>query len=237
MLFLLLVLAVGGLLFLFGHLFNSIASGPPDLLATNPPSDAKRVLPSPARVVAVLVLGIGAAFLGASALVRRRSRRALVVSGLLSLALFVASLVFVLGGTLERGAGEAPLEIESATTTPALLIVLGGIFLAFLGVAILRPRYLLPMLLLLALMPLIPDLFRLNPGAKEPSSPAQGGQVGQGGNQVEAASPDPALGTVLENGTLADLAASGAVSSPSFRPKAATVRMTRLSSASGVPWE
>jgi hypothetical protein len=78
-LFLLLVLAVGGLLFLFGHLFNSIASGPPDLLATNPPSDAKLVLPSPARVVAVLVLGIGAAFLGASALVRRRSRRALVV--------------------------------------------------------------------------------------------------------------------------------------------------------------
>ena len=122
----------------------------------------------------------------------------------------------MLGGTLERGAGAAPLEIESATTTPALLIVLGGIFLAFLGVAILRPRYLLPMLLLLALMPLIPDLFRLNPGAKEPSSPAQGGQ---GGNQVEAASPDPALGTVLENGTLADLAASGAVSSPIISPE------------------
>ena len=176
-LLLMLVAAVGGFFFLFELFARLTSSGPADLLAAAPSESQAVRIPSNVGLTAILalltslILVAGVVVFPGRWLARRgyqRSRRIMIVGGAVGLILIGLVLFLAASGLFTPEAIYEQHQIHQTEVLPVWLLVVAGFFLFIVVAAIVKPRRLVLMLMLMPLTALVLGLFTISGSSVRP---------------------------------------------------------------------
>ena len=176
-LLLMLVAAVGGFFFLFELFARLTSSGPADLLAAAPSESQAVRIPSNVGLTAILalltslILVAGVVVFPGRWLARRgyqKSRRIMIVGGVVGLILIGLVLFLAASGLFTPEAIYEQHQIHQTEVLPVWLLVVAGFFLFIVVAAIVKPRRLVLMLMLMPLTALVLGLFTISGSSVRP---------------------------------------------------------------------